>query len=238
MTDVAAPFTVARRVMSTPNRAIAVGVAIILGIAFMWFLGLGASRIDGFTRLGFMFVLVLMMLGFGGGVVLDVIRGRQGLLEVDSSGIRIKGMPRLNWPEVAEVRTEESVAFNGLQTESGTSVGVGGLELEVGKGGVRSLEEAFAAGDVSVRRRLGIVPRDSSIVPPPGLFSGFSGYVERKNRETAARIGRVPIGRAPFGIYETEMDAHLEDVVAAIRRFHEVGELSDLKDLAKPTVRS
>jgi len=229
MSDGNASFVVTRKTMSAPQRAVAAGVAIILVLAIMWFLGPGAVRVEGVTRVGFIFVMGLLMVGFGGGLLLDLIRGRETVLEVNATGMRIKGMPLLSWSEIESVRTEEIVPFNGLQTKSDTSVGVSGFEIELGKGGVRPLEDAVSEGEAGIRRRLGVVPRDPSLIPGRGPFSFFGEYVERKNRETAAMIGRTPIERAPFGLFESEMDAPLEEVAAEIRRYHEVEELSDVK---------
>jgi hypothetical protein len=234
MTDVNEPYIVTRRSMSTATRGVCLGIVVILALAVLFFWQLPADRIDGTQRLAFVVIPSLLAVAFGGGTVVDVIRGRQRLLEADRDGIWVRGMPRLAWPDVADVRTEEIVSFNGLRTSSGTSLGVGGFEIELGKGGVTPLQEAVNDGEVSARWRLGIVPRDASIVPVEGPLSGASAWAERKSAEAAAQIGRTPIEQAPFGLYATEMDAIFEDVVAGIRRFHEVGALSDLEGISRP----
>jgi hypothetical protein len=220
--------------MSTTTRGLSLGIAIILLIAALFFWQLPNGAIDATQRLGFVGIPILLAIAFGGGTVYDVIRGRQSLLEADANGIWIKGMPRLSWSEVADIRTEEIVGFNGLRTSSGSALEVGGFEIELGQGGVRPLEKALADHEVFARNRLGIVPMDQSLIPASGAFGGLSGYVEDKNQEAAARIGRKPIERAPFGLWETEMDAFFEDVVAGIRRFHDVGALSDLAGVTRP----
>jgi len=235
MSDDTGSYVVTRRAMSTTTRGVCLAIAVILlvFVVFMWQLPHGA--IDFAQRLAFVVIPFVLALVFGGGTVVDFVRGRRAVLEVDSGGIWIRGMPRLAWADVADVRTEEIVSFNGLRTSSGTSLGVGGFEIELGKGGVTPLQEAVNDGEVSARWRLGIVPRDTSILPDEGPLSGASAWAERKSAEAAAQIGRTPIEQAPFGLYATEMDAIFEDVVAEIRKFHEVGALSDLAGINRPS---
>jgi hypothetical protein len=234
MSDVAGSIVVTRRSLSTADRGLLSGIAIILAIVALWFWQLPADRIDVTTRLGLVVVLSLLALAFGGGAVYDVIRGRQRLLEADRDGIWVKGMPRLAWSEVADIRTEEIVSFNALRNASGTSLEVGGFEIELGKGSVIPLQEAVNAGQAPIRHRLGIVPRDPALMPDGGVVGGMNAWAERHSAEAAEQIGREAIELAPFGIYATEMDAIFEEVVEGIRRFHEVGALSDLEGISRP----
>ena len=237
MSDVAGSFVVTRHSMTMPTRALSVGIAVILSIAALYFWQLPHGAIEATQRFALVVIPILIASFLGGGTVYDVIRGRRPVLEVDRKGIWVRGMPRLAWSDVADVRTEEIVYFVGLQKSSGTSLNVAGLEIELGRGSVTPLQEAVNNGDVSVRRRLGIVPRHPWIVPETGATSGITAWVERKDAETAARIGRTPIEHAPFGLYDRDMDAIFEDVVAEIRRFHEVRELSDLEGVTRPPAR-
>ena len=234
MSDVDEPLVVTRRAMSPVMRGVCLGITVILALVALFFWQLPAGKIDFLTRLAFVVVPLVLAAVLGGGTVIDVIRARQRLLEADRNGIWVRGMPRLAWEDVADVRTEEIVSFNSLRTSSGTSLDLAGFEVEVGEGGVIPLQEAVNSGGVSVQWRLGIIPRDASLVPDTGALSGFSAYVGRKSAEAAERLGRTPIERAPFGLYATEMDAIFEDVVAGIRRFHEVRALSDLEGISRP----
>lgn len=235
MSDVTPSFVVTRRAMSTNSRAACVGIAVILAIVVLWIWQLPHGAIGGMQRLAFVVIPALIALAFGGGAVYDVIRGRQTILEVDRDGIWVKGMPRrLAWSDVADIRTEEIVSFNALRNASGTSLEVGGFEVELGQGSVTPLEEAVSRGEVSARHRLGIVPRDPSLVPDRGALGGISAWAERKSAEAAEKIGRTAIEQAPFGLWSTEMDAIFEDVVEGIRRFHEVGSISDLEGISRP----
>jgi hypothetical protein len=234
MSEDTGAYVVTRRAMSTTTRGVSLGIAVILLIVVLYFWQLPNGAIDFSQRLAFVVIPFLLALAFGGGAVLDFIRGRRAVLEVDPRGIWVRGMPRLAWADVADVRTEEIFAFNSLRTSSGASIGVAGFEVELGQGGVTPLEKAVAAGEASTRMRLGVVPRDPTLAPEPGALSGVSAYVDSKSEEAAARVGRTPIEKAPFGLWETEMDAIFEDVVIEIRKFHEVGERSDLAGIKRP----
>jgi hypothetical protein len=223
--------------MSTPVRGMALGVAVILFIAALWVWQRPYGSVGLEQRLAFVVIPLLLALALAGGVVYDIIRGRRTLLEADSKGIWVKGMPRLAWSEVADVRTEEIVSFNALRNASRATLEIGSFEIELGKGSVTPLQEAMQAGEVPVRRRLGIIPRDPALVPAQGVVGGMEAWAERHSAEAAEQIGRQAIELAPFGLYDSEMDADFEDVVAEIRKFHEVGALSDLEGISRPPGR-
>jgi hypothetical protein len=90
---------------------------------------------------------------------------------------------------------------------------------------------------VSTRRRLGVVPRDESLIPDQDALGAINSWADSKDEETAELIGRHAIEHAPFGLDSREMDAIFEDVVAEIGKFHEVGALSDLEGISRPAAQ-
>jgi hypothetical protein len=226
-------FVVERRRGSFFMRTLVVPVSTVVLASGCYFF-LVVPGMDGLTRIGFVFVSGLLTLAFGGGFVWDLVHGNRPVLEVDRTGIRIMGAPRLDWSQVSEVRAEEEVSFSSAETESGSSLEIGGVELQIGKGGVTALDEALASGAATVSHRLGIVPRDPAIGGSGGPLGWISRAAESRRHQTAERLGRQAIDLAPIGIYERHMLAEFAEVVAGVRRFHPVVEVSDLKPQDRP----
>jgi hypothetical protein len=161
-------------------------------------------------------------------------------LEVDARGIRVAGMPRLAWPDVREVRAESIVGFGGGDhdaDDSGTTLSIGGLEIPLDR---NTAEHRIGVGEpdtgqAKVYRRLGIVPRDPLLVRRASGISGALGGVVGGLREMSLqRMGGRAIELAPFGVYDYELDAPFDEVVARVRDFHEVVEISELgSDVAR-----
>lgn len=179
------------------------GAAFLLAIVLS---GGAGSALDALTLLfmvaGFAFFGLLLASG-----AYVALRGglSRTALAVGPQGIWMPGLERLAWDDIAEVRLESYVAP------------VGG-------------ENATAAGRplTANYRRLGIVPRDSSIAARrPGVERMGWGLMRAYYRFAAPLVRRQPIEFAPFGVSDLDLAVPLELVVDAIRPYHAVVGVSD-----------
>jgi hypothetical protein len=171
-----------------------IGAQAFLGMAVA--LGSVALAADFMARVagGLLFGFFGLLLAAGA-----IVAVREGidsrLIEVDPTGVWIRGMGRLPWSAIAEVRLE-----------SMRGVGSGDAPVSAGY------------------RRLGFVPRDPSIRPDAATSLGWSltrGFFAMFRR----MVPKTRFGfdnPAPFGVMDLDAGAAFEPLLAAVRRQVEV----------------
>jgi hypothetical protein len=132
------------------------------------------------------------------------------MLEVGPDGIWLRGLGRLPWSDVGEVRLEEAHRV--------PAVAVAGAEAD----GRRTGEGTVTRVVDPTYTRVGIVPGDPELASrdPWGLL----GTVTAAMRGAVASMrpaadGPDPVAPAPYGIASYEIEQPLEQVVASLRRF-------------------
>jgi len=123
---------------------------------------------------------------------------RRQLLDVGPDGLRTPELGLIAWEDIEDLRIEHIPNLGGNDE----------------------------AGPMPEFRRLGIVPRDRSLVaqrPMLSVASTLTSAYLRFVRRMGYR-GALPIGLAPFGVGEEELSVPLDSVVDTIRRYHAVVE--------------
>lgn len=204
--------------------------AMIIGFAIVAVLVWRATNVESLTRWFFLIGLAVAIPILLIAEIYEFRRGGGPALEADATGIRISGMARLAWSDIAEVRSEEFVGFGGGGSDHDevNSIQVGGLTIEGGQPPPRTLAEAVDTGSLRVYRRLGIVPADP-VLAAKGEMTGALKRINNKMRQVSlSRYGVTPIDFAPFGVMDYELRAPFGEVVARVSAFHPVTTVSDL----------
>jgi hypothetical protein len=217
------------------QRVILPVMTVVFGGVFLlvlWLVATGRSTMD-----SPLLVVALTGVLFGATAAILVSEARRASsrysLEVDARGIRVAGMPWLAWSDVAEVRSEAVIGFGGgdHDDDEGTTLSIGGLEIPLDRDTAQRRMDVGEpdTGQAKLYHRIGIVPRDPAMIPAPsGLARSLGGVVGGLRDMSLRRMGGETIELAPFGVYDYELGAPFDDVVAGVRRFHEVVEASEL----------
>jgi hypothetical protein len=198
------------------------------GLGFLAFAAWGVTQI----AVTPFFIVGAPMAAFFGLILLSTLRSalRRGVssrvAEVGPDGVWTADLGRISWAGVAEVRLESMRGAGPTRRASGLRIRGAGLETV-----------PRDVGTAMTYHRLGIVPRDPALTTrAPGGFARrlSSGFISLTNAIRSDASLTEPGEVAPFGINAYEIEQPFEDLVASVRRFIGVAEVSVATSVVMP----